>query len=100
LGRGERKKMKTVSLTKEKIVLKPSKKDENWRAFVFDIDIIPYESHKPEPKEIVIQKKVGSYLRSWSMPWKIFLKQTCIGTTLILNKSDLQYESHRIIRSK
>lgn len=84
--------MKVISATRTKIVLKPSKKDENWRAFIFDIGIIP---DKPTPQRIEIQKKVGAYLLTWSMPWRKFVKQTCIGTVVILNKSTLDRKSVR-----
>lgn len=84
--------MNIVSATRTKLVLKPSKKDENYRAFIFDVGIIP---DKLTPQRIVIEKKVGAYLLSWSIPWRKFLKQTCIDTVVILEKSALTYKSVR-----
>lgn len=82
--------MNVISATRTRIILKPTKKDENYRAFVFDIGIIP---DKPTPQKIVIQKKVGAYLLSWSMSWRKFLRQTCIDTIVIVNKSEFVYKS-------
>jgi hypothetical protein len=82
--------MKILSATRTQLVLKPSRKDENWKAFIFDIGIIP---DKPTPQKIVIQKKVGAYMLSWSMPWRKFLRQTAIDTVVILEKSELDYKS-------
>lgn len=73
--------------------MKPSKKDENYRAFVFDIGVIPL---KPTPQKIIIQKKVGAYLLSWSMSWRKFLRQTCIDTVVVVNKSEFDYKSKKI----
>lgn len=84
--------MKVITATRTKLVLKPSKKDENYRAFIFNIGIIP---DKPEPRRIEIQKQVGAYLLTWSMPWEKFLKQTAIDTIVILEKSALNYRSVR-----
>jgi hypothetical protein len=84
--------MKVISATRRQIVLHPSKHDENWRAFIFDIGII---LDKPTPKKVVIQKKVGAYLLSWSMSWAKFLKQICIDTVVIIEKSAFKYESRR-----
>jgi hypothetical protein len=85
--------MQIVTATKSKLVLKPSKKDENWKSFIFDIGIIPQE---PEPKKLIIQKKVGSYLCSWSISWEKFLEEMCIDTIVILEKAKLNYKSVKV----
>ncbi|HEU4345381.1 MAG TPA: hypothetical protein VFU31_27835 [Candidatus Binatia bacterium] len=82
--------MNVISATRTKLVLRPSKKDENWKSFIFDIGIIP---DKPTPQRVVIEKKVGAYLLLWSISWQKFLKQTCIDTIVILEKDTLTYKS-------
>ena len=89
--------MNVISATRTQIVLKPSKHDENYRAFVFDIGIIP---DKPTPQKIVIQKKVGAYLLSWSMSWRKFQRQTCIDTVVIVNKSEFNYKRAKLTTKK
>lgn len=77
--------MKVISATRTKLVLKPSKKDENWRSFIFDVGIVP---DKPTPARIEIQKKIGKYQHTWSMSWKKFLRQTCVGDIVIIEKKE------------
>jgi hypothetical protein len=84
--------MKVLSATRTKLVLKPGKGDENFKSFIFDIGIIP---DKPTPKRIEIQKNIGAYLHTWSMPWKKFLRQTCIGDVVLIEKSDFVHNYRR-----
>jgi hypothetical protein len=79
-----------ISLNKSALVLHPSKCDENWRAFIFDIGIVP---EKPTPKKLIIQKKAGRNTITWSMSWSKFLKQTCIDTVAIIDKSAFKRDS-------
>lgn len=88
--------MNIISATKSAIVLRPSKQDENWRAFIFDIGVIP---EKPTPKKIVIEKRVGRNTITWSMSWSKFLKQTCIDTVALIDKSAFKRESRRTLRA-
>lgn len=87
--------MKILSADKNTLVLQPSKTNESYKSFMFDIDIVP---DKTIPKKIIIQKKVGRYLRTWSMSWRKFGKQTCIGNVALIDKSEFTYKSERVKR--
>jgi hypothetical protein len=90
--------MKIVSITRDALILKPTQRnDESGRAFIFDIGIVP---DKPTPKRIIIQKSRGRYLYSWSMTWRKFLRQTCIGHIALIDKSEFSYEAKPLKRSR
>lgn len=89
--------MNIITATRTKIVLQPTRKDESWTSFVFDVGIIP---DKPTPKKIVIQKHVNGWLCSWSMTWRKFLRQTCVGNVIILHKTDFAYQSKWVGKKK
>lgn len=80
--------MKIISATKQELLLRAERKDVSWKSFVFDIGIIP---GNPTPKRIVIQRKAGRYLQTWEMSWHKFLKQICIDTICIIDKSEFTY---------
>jgi len=81
--------MKIIQASKEVLILQPTKKnDESSRSFIFDIGVVP---EKPTPKKIVIRKSFGKRWKTWSMSWKKFLKQTCIGDIVLINKSEFDY---------
>jgi hypothetical protein len=86
--------VKIIESSRDKLVLKASPKDETFGengAFVFDIGIIP---DKPTPKILVIQKRSGK--QSWTITWKNFLRQKCVGDVVILRKSELTYSTNPI----
>ena len=87
--------MKIISTTKAELVLQPSRNDETWRSFVFDVGIVP---EKPRPKRVVIRKHVNAYLQSWSMTWRKFLRQGCVGGIAIIHKSEFSYQSKYVGR--
>lgn len=75
--------MKFIKCTKEQVILQ-CEKNEVWReSFAFDLSIIP---DSPIPKKIVIESPRGA--KSWSMAWKKFLKQECVGNIVILHKDN------------
>lgn len=86
--------MKIISATSKSLIMEPSKKENGWKAFVFDIGIVPL---KPTPKKIVITQKIGAYTHTWSMPWRRFLKAGCVDTIVILDKSLM---SHTFMRTR
>ena len=81
--------MKIIEATKDKLILQPTRRDENFRSFVFDIGIVP---ELPEPKVIIIRKSFGrKKWKTWPMTWKKFLKQTCIDTVCLIDKTDFTF---------
>lgn len=80
--------MKILSINSKELVLKPTKRDENYKSFIFDIGIVPL---KPTPKRIVFKRKQGKHILTWEMSWNRFEKQTCIGDVAIIAKSACKY---------
>lgn len=77
--------MKYIKITKNAVELR-CEKNESWRdTFAFDLDIIP---DKPIPRKIVISSQRGAM--KWSMSWKKFLKQECVGNIVIVKKDDFE----------
>lgn len=83
--------MKLLHANKNEIALKiTSHRDINQKSIIFDIGLIP---NKPKPKRLVIQRKVNRFTLIYSMPWRKFLKQTCIGHVCLIDKSEFVFES-------
>lgn len=78
--------MKFVRITKNAVKLR-CENNESWRdTFAFSLDIIP---QKPIPRNVVILSARGA--RRWSMTWRRFLKQQCVGDVVIIKK--IEFES-------
>ena len=73
--------MKIISATKNALVLEPSRKEKNYKAFIFDVGIIP---DSPKPKVVKVVKKIGPYTHTWSITWRKFLNVGCVGDIVIL----------------
>lgn len=84
--------MKIISATRESLVLEPSRKENGWRSFIFEIGVVPL---KPRPKKIIFTMTIGAYTHMWSMPWHSFLKVGCVDTIVILNKSLMSHTFKR-----
>lgn len=83
--------MRIISVDKAALVLSPNKPvDESQRGFLFDIGIVP---DRPKPARLVIQRKQGAYLLQWSMSWSKFMRESCIDTIALIDKSHFSYKA-------
>lgn len=69
-------------VSKKSWIFKTKGKGTLGRSFIFDIKHLP---EKPEPKKIIIERKVGKYLQRFTMRWKKFLDETAIGDVICID---------------
>jgi hypothetical protein len=69
-------------VSKKVWIFKTEGKGTLGRSFIFDIKSLP---QKPEPKKIVIERKIGKYLQRFTMSWKKFLSETAIGDVICID---------------
>lgn len=61
------------------------------KSFIFDANHLPI---KPEPQKIIVERKVGKYLQTYTMSWKKFLGETAIGHIICIDWNHFKKDSH------
>lgn len=52
------------------------------RSFIYDAKKLPCQ---PEPRRIIVERKVGKYLQRFTISWKKFLVETAIGEDICID---------------
>lgn len=73
---------------KEICLFRLGRNEQYGWSFIFDIGLIPQQ---PKPKRLVFQYGGGKRIRQWSMSWRKFMKQTCIGTVVRIERTEFKY---------
>jgi len=80
-------------VSKKAWIFKTKGKGSLGRSFIFEAKYLP---QKPEPKKIIVERKIGKHRQQFTMSWKKFLGETAIGDIILI---DWDHFKKRLITS-